>query len=74
MLAVLRGVLGFPHDFADDDGDVVKVLFDRSRTFIGSDAADEGLDRLQKVFRLILNKDLVMISVDIGLNERRSEL
>lgn len=46
VLAALRGVFGFPHDFADDDGDVIEMFLDGSRTIIGSDAADKGLDRL----------------------------
>lgn len=46
VLAALRGVFGFAQNLADDDGDVIKMFFDSSRTVISSDAADERLNRL----------------------------
>lgn len=58
LLAALHGVFAFAHNLADDDGDVIEMFVDGSWLVIRSDAADEGLDRLEEAFRLILNKCL----------------
>jgi hypothetical protein len=46
VVAALRDVFGFADNFADNDGDVIKVFFDGSSVVLRSYAANQGLDRL----------------------------